>query len=184
MLNVPNAISLFRLLLVPLVIYLLAQSAYAYALAVFLLASLSDGIDGWIARHYDQRTPFGALIDPVADKLIILACLLMLTWLTWIPPWLTAAMLARDLIIVAGAFAYRCLTGDMKITPTWLGKVHIALEFGLLCLVLAQAAAIIAITKWLPQLFMLVFATAILSGGQYVWIWGRKTLRFLADPPH
>lgn len=182
--NVPNTISLFRLLLVPLVVYLLARSAYAYALAVFLLASLSDGIDGWIARHYDLRTPFGALIDPVADKLIILACLLMLTWLAWIPPWLTATMLARDLVIVSGAFAYRRLTGDVKITPTWLGKAHIALEFGLLCLVLANAAAFIAIAEWLPGLFMLVFATAVLSGVQYVWIWGRKTVRFLAEKPH
>lgn len=184
MLNVPNAISLFRLILIPLVVYLLMRSAYAYALAVFLLASLSDGIDGWIARHYDLRTTFGALIDPVADKLIILACLLMLTWLTLIPLWLTAAMLARDLVIVSGAFAYRRLTGDMEITPTWLGKTHIALEFGLLCVVLANAAAVIDIAAWLPGLFMLVFATAVLSGMQYVWIWGRKTVRFMADKPH
>ncbi|ARU32781.1 hypothetical protein CAP31_00845 [Sulfuriferula sp. AH1] len=182
--NVPNTISLFRLLLVPLVVYLLGRSAYAYALAVFLLASLSDGIDGWIARHYDLRTPFGALIDPVADKLIILSCLLMLTWLALIPLWLTAAMLARDMVIVSGAFAYRHLIGHIEITPTLLGKTHIALEFGLLCLVLANAATVIAIAEWLPGLFMLVFATAVLSGVQYVWIWGRKTARFLADKPH
>ena len=174
MLNVPNTISLLRLALVPVVIYLLAHSAFGYALAAFLMASVSDGIDGWIARHYNLRTSFGALIDPVADKLIILSCLLMLTWLALIPLWLTLAMLARDSVIVIGAFAYQRLHGHVEITPTMLGKTHIAMEFILLCLVLANAASIISITEWLPIMFVLVLASAVFSGMQYVWIWGRK----------
>lgn len=184
MLNVPNTISLLRLLLVPAVIYLLAQSAYAYALAVFLLASVSDGIDGWIARHYDLRTRFGAMMDPVADKLIILACLLMLTWLGWIPLWLTLSLLARDMVIVFGAIAYRRVVGHVEITPTMLGKTHIFMEFGMLCVVLAHAAAIIAVANWLPFLFVLVCATAVLSGGQYIWIWGRKAADSQAGKAH
>ncbi|MDR3391262.1 MAG: CDP-alcohol phosphatidyltransferase family protein [Sulfuriferula sp.] len=176
--NVPNTISLFRLLLVPLVVYLLAISAYGYALAVFLTASVSDGIDGWIARHYDLRTAIGAILDPVADKLVILACLLMLTWHALIPLWLTLSLLARDLIIVVGAMAYRRLTGHLQVTPTLLGKIHIFMEFGMLCLVLADAAGIVSLS--LQWLFMLVLATAVLSGLHYVWIWTRKAARFLA----
>ncbi|MFA5170973.1 MAG: CDP-alcohol phosphatidyltransferase family protein [Sulfuriferula sp.] len=179
--NLPNIISLLRLLLVPVVIYLLALSAYGYALAVFLLASVSDGVDGWIARHYHLQTKFGAMMDPVADKLIILSCLLMLTWQGLIPLWLALFMLVRDMVIVLGAFAYRRVTGHVEITPTFMGKTHIFLEFSLLCLVLANAAAIVSVTSWLPILFMLVSATAVLSGAQYVWIWSRRTARHLAE---
>ncbi|MEQ1666862.1 MAG: CDP-alcohol phosphatidyltransferase family protein [Sulfuriferula sp.] len=174
--NLPNMISLLRLLLVPVVIYLLVQSNYGYALAVFLLASVSDGVDGWIARHYHLQTKFGALMDPVADKLIILSCLLMLTWQGLIPLWLALFMLIRDMVIVFGAFIYQRVTGSVEITPTLMGKTHIFLEFSLLCLVLAHAAAIVTVTSWLP-LFMLVAATAVLSGVQYVWIWGRRAAR-------
>ena len=174
MLNVPNTISLFRLVLVPVVVYLLTQSAYAYALVVFLIASISDGIDGWIARHYNLCTPLGAMLDPVADKLIILSCLMTLTWQSLIPLWLTLSLLARDMVVVLGAMAYRRLIGHVKIAPSWLGKTHIALEFALLCLVLANAAAIFSVAVLLPGLFKLVFATAVLSATQYVWIWGRK----------
>lgn len=183
MLNAPNTISVFRLLLVPVVIYLLTLSSYAYALVVLLLASISDGLDGWIARHFDLRTSLGALLDPLADKLIIVTCLLMLTWQGWIPLWLTLSMLARDIVIVAGAIAYRRLTGSLDITPTLLGKTHIALEFGLLCVVLANAASLVFVTPWLPGLFVLMFVTALLSGVQYVWIWGRKTSGFIAGKP-
>ncbi len=178
--NLPNTISLMRLSLVPAVIYLLIQSAYGYALAVFLLASVSDGVDGWIARHYHLQTKFGALMDPVADKLIILSCLLMLTWQGLIPLWLALFMLIRDVVIVFGAFAYRRVTGHVEITPTFMGKTHIFLEFSLLCLVLTHAAAIVTMTSWLPILFILVAATAVLSGVQYVWLWSRKTARYLA----
>lgn len=184
MLNVPNTISLFRLFLVPVVVYLLAQSAYAYALVVFLVASISDGIDGWIARHYNLCTPLGAMLDPVADKLIILSCLATLTWQSLIPLWLTLSLLSRDMLIVLGAMAYRRLIGHVEITPTWLGKIHIALEFALLCLVLANAAAIFSIAAVLPSLFKLLFITAVLSAMQYIWIWGRKAGAFFTRKTH
>lgn len=141
---------------------------------VFLVASISDGIDGWIARHYNLCTPLGAMLDPVADKLIILSCLATLTWQSLIPLWLTLSLLSRDILIILGAMAYRRLTGHVQITPTWLGKTHIALEFAVLCLVLANAASIFSIVSVLPDLFKLLFATSVLSAMQYVWIWGRK----------
>ena len=184
MLNLPNTISLIRLLLVPVVIYLLAHRAYDYALVIFLLASVSDGVDGWIARRYSLCTQFGAMIDPVADKLIILSCLLMLTWLGLMPLWLALFMLVRDMIIVLGAFAYQRVTGYVEITPTFMGKTHIFLEFVLLCLVLANAASIISVANWLPIVFVLVSVTAVLTGAQYVWIWSRKTACYIAEKRH
>ena len=90
----------------------------------------------------------------------------------------------RDMIIVSGAFAYRRVTGHVEITPTFMGKTHIFLEFSLLCLVLANAATIISVANWLPILFVLVSLTAVLTGVQYVWIWSRRTARFLAEKTH
>lgn len=179
MLNAPNLISMLRVLLTPVLVYLITQSAYGYALGVFLLAGTSDALDGFIARRFNLFTPFGAIIDPVADKLIILSSLFTLTWVDLLPVWLTLAILGRDIVIVGGAVAYRWLTGSVQITPTFLGKTHTFLEFAMIAFVLGNAAAILDGTSWLAIFFAVTFLTAVASGGQYVWIWAGKTSRFL-----
>jgi len=163
-----------RLLLVPALLYFLVQRDYFSALLVFLTAGLSDALDGYLARRLNQFTQFGAMLDPVADKLMLLSALVMLTWLQFVPWQFTATLLARDLVIMSGAFAFRMRAGKLEMAPTWLGKTHIALVFALLGLVMGDAAGVVAIATVLPALFGLTLASGVASGVHYVWVWGRK----------
>ena len=176
MLNVPNVITLIRLGLVPVVAYLLAIEAYRIALPAFLVAALSDFADGYIARRFKQTSKLGALLDPVADKLNMAVTTVLLAWLALLPLWLAIAIVARDVLIVAGALAYRFAVGPVKIAPTRLSKINTVLEFALLLLVMAGAAEWIDTGKWMNAAFVVVFASVVASGAEYVWVWGRKAL--------
>ena len=177
MLNVPNAITLVRLVLVPVTAWFLWQGAYGIALIVFLSAAVSDFLDGVIARRFHQSSVFGATLDPIADKLNMFVATVMLAWQGLLPLWLAAAIVLRDVVIVGGAIAYRAKLGHVEMTPTMLSKVNTFIEFGVLLIVMAHAAAWMDASAWLPALFVLVFATVLASGAQYVWVWGWKAAR-------
>ena len=172
--NIPNAITLLRLLAAPVVVWLMWQAQWNAACWLFLAAALSDGIDGYLARRLQQTTALGAALDAVTDKILGLATLVMLTRMGAIPFWVTLTILLRDGVIVLGALSYRSLAGHLEIQPTWLGKLYILMEFVLLVGVLADKARIIQLGIWESPLFMLVFAIAAVSGIQYVWIWSAK----------
>ncbi len=174
MLNVPNAITVARILLVPWIAWFTHQRDYESALWLFMAAALSDLVDGLIARSFDLRTRFGAVADPLADKLAMLAVTLLLAWQAWLPWWLAAAIVARDLVIVGGALAYHWLVGELEIAPTRLSKINTVFEFALLATLLATGAGYLDGEPWLPVLIWLVAATVLASGAQYVWIWGSK----------
>lgn len=172
--NVPNILTTLRVLAAPLLAYCLMTQRYAPAFFLFVGAAITDALDGWIARHFNQMTHYGAVMDPLADKLVTLTCVILLTWLGWIPLWLTLAMVMRDTVIVAGAFAYHRLFGEIEIRPTRLGKLHTALAFSLFVLVLADAADMIEAGTWLPAGFLVVLLSTVASMGQYVVLWARK----------
>ena len=175
--NVPNILTLLRVLAAPLLAYFLMRHHYDYALYTFIFAAVSDALDGLIARRFNLSTYFGAALDPLADKLITLTCLLVLTFQALVPLWLTLAMVVRDTVIVAGAFAYHRLFGEVDIHPTRLGKLHTVAAFALFITVLANAARLIEITNYLPIFFLLVLVFALGSLAQYVWLWGKKAER-------
>jgi len=176
MLNVPNFITLIRLGFVPVVAYFLVIEAYRIALPVFLVAALSDLADGYIARRFKLVSRLGAVLDPVADKLNMVVTTVLLAWLAQLPIWLAIAIVTRDVLIVAGALAYRFAVGPVKIAPTWLSKVNTFLEFALLLLVMAAAAGWIDKGRWMNAAFLIVFATVIASATQYAWLWGREAI--------
>jgi cardiolipin synthase len=173
-LNVPNVITVARMLLIPVIACLLVQKSYGWALAVFMAAAFSDFADGVIARHYRIVSEFGARLDPIADKLTMFTATVLLAWQGWLPLWLAAAIVVRDVIIAGGAIAYRIVVGHVDMQPTWLSKINTALEFAALAGLLAHAAALIDGSAWLQPLFVLVCLAVTLSGAQYVWVWGRK----------
>jgi cardiolipin synthase (CMP-forming) len=176
-LNIPNLITLVRLALVPLVAYFLLDGEHGLALIVFFFAAVTDLLDGWIARHFKLVSALGAMLDPIADKLNMLVATVLLGWQGLLPLWLAIAIVLRDVVIVAGALAYRLTLGPIKVTPTMLSKINTFIEFTVLLLVMASAARWIEITRWLPAAFVFVFATVLASGVQYVWIWGGKAVR-------
>jgi len=173
--NVPNVLTLLRVLAAPLLAYFLMRGYYDYALYTFALAAATDALDGYIARHFHQYTEFGAALDPLADKLITLTCMLILTFQGLVPLWLTLAMVVRDSIIVAGAFAYHHLFGEIDIHPTWIGKLHTAMAFALFILVMAQQARLIEVVDGLMNAaFIAVLASSLVSMAQYVVLWAQK----------
>ena len=172
--NVPNVLTLLRMIAAPLLAYFLMRRYLEYALYLFILAALTDALDGFIARHFQQYTAFGAALDPLADKLITLTCIVILTLQGLVPIWLTLALVVRDSVIVAGAFAYHHLFGEIEIHPTWLGKLHTSLAFTLFILVIAQAAHLIAAANWLLPGFLLVLMSCLASLTQYIVLWARK----------
>jgi cardiolipin synthase len=172
----PNLITFARLALVPLVGYALATAAYALALVAFLAAAVSDAVDGFIARRFGYTSRLGATLDPVADKLNMVVATLLLAWDALLPLWLAAAIVLRDVVIVAGALAYRFALGHLEIAPTRLSKLNTIIEFSLLALVMADAARWIDISGFRAAAFAATGATVVASGAQYVWQWGRKAI--------
>ena len=178
--HVPNALTLIRLTLIPVLVVLLAQRDYAAAFAAFFVSALSDFADGVIARRWNARTRFGAIADPVVDKLTMLAVTLTLAMQGLLPLWLVAAIVARDLVIVGGALAYHYWVGRYDMAPTLLSKLNTAVEFLTLALVLGGVSGIVGARAAVPILFAVLMATIVASGAQYVWMWGRRAISHYA----
>jgi cardiolipin synthase len=172
--HLPNLITALRFVLIPVLVLLLVEHRYVEAFAVFIVSALSDLADGLIARHCNLRTRLGAVADPLADKLTMLAVTLALAAQALIPAWLALAIVARDLLIVAGAVAFHFLVGRVEMAPSGLSKINTVLEFSVLAALLADAAGAIEVTALVPPLFVFVTLTIVGSGIQYVWVWGRR----------
>jgi cardiolipin synthase (CMP-forming) len=119
----------------------------------------------------------GAALDPVADKLMMLAAVILLASQGLVPVWLAVAIVMRDIVIVSEAVAYRWLISQVKIAPTLFSKLNTFLEFCVVFAVLASAAGLVDLRAWLPPFFVMVFLTVTVSGLHYVWVWGRKAAR-------
>lgn len=177
LLTLPNLITIVRALLIPVIAYTLAQRKFGIALLLFALCALGDLLDGFLARRWDQRTRFGAIADPLADKLTMLTVTLMLAAEGLLPSWLAAAVIARDVIIVFGAVAFHFLIHEYEMAPTRLSKLNTALEFGVLTGVLVDAAGIIEMTAGLEPAYAALTCTVLASGLNYVWSWGRRAAK-------
>lgn len=172
--NLPNAITGIRLMGVPATIWFMLENQWAVATWVFLVAAISDGLDGFLARRLNQCTAIGAALDTVTDKALGLSVLVVLTSFELVPVWVTLAIVIRDAVIMIGALAYRGMAGHLEIQPTLLGKTNTFAEFAMLALVLGHQANIVPGENWITPMFWLVFATTLASGLQYVWVWGNK----------
>jgi cardiolipin synthase len=175
--HLPNAITVLRAALIPLLAWLLVQGDYGTAVLLFVVSGLSDLADGWLARRFDLRTRFGAVADPLADKLTMLTVAVLLAVQGWLPWWFTLLVVGRDLLIVAGAAAYHFTIGEVEMAPSWISKLNTALEFACLAGVLALAAGRLDDGPWHPALLYVTAATVVASGVSYVLVWSRKAMR-------
>jgi cardiolipin synthase len=174
MLNVPNAITLLRFALIPLLALHLVQHDYRTALMLFVVSALSDVADGFVARRWNLRTRFGAIADPVADKLTMLTVTLLLTLQDLVPWWFASAVVTRDVVIVSGAITYHLLIGRVEMAPSRLSKLNTGLEFLLLASVLAIGAGHLDGGGWWHVLLLTTLVVIVLSGAHYVFTWSRK----------
>lgn len=175
--DIPNLISCFRIVLVAPVVWAMLQFDFRLALLLFAIAGISDGLDGFLAKHFQWQSRLGSILDPIADKLLLVACFATLSYLQLLPWWLFWLVIGRDLLIIAGALTYHRLLGEFELKPLWSSKINTLLQILLVLLVMVQA-------QWFPQLdeiktigIWLVVASVINSGSEYVLVWGMNAWR-------
>ena len=175
--HIPNIISALRILLVIPVVMLLLERQYGAALILFAIAGISDGVDGFLAKHFGWQSRLGSILDPLADKLLLVCSFLSLAWLGLIPLALVVAVMLRDVIIVLGAIALHYRYGRFEMQPTRVSKVNTFFQIVLVLAVVFYHGEFAQIPWIVDSLVYIVWATTLISGANYVWIWGRHVLR-------
>jgi cardiolipin synthase len=165
--TIPNLLTIARVLLTPLLVILLLEERLSEALIVFVLAGLTDGLDGLIARLYKQKTRLGAFLDPLADKLLLTTTYVMLAVLNLVPSWLTVIVLSRDVLIVLGVFVLFMQDLPFEIRPTLASKLTTCAQ--IITAIVAMGTALVSPHPLLRStLFHLTAAVTIVSWGQYM----------------
>jgi cardiolipin synthase len=177
--TVPNLLTIFRMVLIPVFVTLLFYQRLVLALAVFVLAGITDGLDGLFARRFDQRSQLGTVLDPIADKLMLVTAFVVLSMRSVFPPplpshlpvpfWVTVAVISRDVFIIVGAAAINIMTGFRKFRPSWLGKLNTTVQIISIAVIMLAASVPYGSGYYLPTVYTTVFTMAILSGAHYVF---------------
>lgn len=171
---IPNAISLMRIFLIAPIILLFVYGEFGWALGLFVIASLSDGLDGYIAKKYNWNTRLGAFLDPAGDKLLVAWSFGTLAFLGQIPVWLAVIVILRDVLIVAGSFIYHYLVRRLEGDPTVISKLNTGLEFAFLIAVMSKAGFGWPDDITITVLGAAVLVTVVISGYDYVSNWIRS----------
>lgn len=150
---------------------LLNYQMFTWALAVFVLAGITDGLDGYTAKRFQQQTRLGAILDPVADKVLLVSCFIVLTVMGFLPFWLLVVVAFRDIVIVGGYLLLVILEGGVSMRPSRISKLNTLFQICLVAAVLVRLALELDLTLVLWILIALVTATSIGSGAHYVWHW-------------
>jgi cardiolipin synthase len=166
--NLPNLLTTLRLLLLPLFLTLLVYRKPGPALAVLLLAALSDALDGLLARWLDQKTAIGSFLDPLADKLLSVTGFVTLALIGPIPAWFVIAVISRDVLISVGALVLYLHDGRLEIAPSLTGKAAMLGQFTTLLVTLMLQLGTPLRPFW-EAVLVLTAALTILSGVQYLW---------------
>jgi cardiolipin synthase (CMP-forming) len=172
--HIPNLISVIRILLIIPIAMTLAQHRLGPTILLFALAALSDAADGYLAKRFGWQSELGGVLDPIADKLLLATVFVTLSFLKLVPLWLMAAAVARDLIIVLGAAAYRVVIGPVAAHPSIVSKFNTLCQVLFILAVVGRAEFSTPpgwIVLWLGAL---VFATVAVSGIDYVLVYGRR----------
>jgi cardiolipin synthase (CMP-forming) len=173
--TIPNLLTFLRMALIPVFASLLFYGYSTWALAVFVFAGITDGIDGYLARRFGQESSLGTILDPIADKLLMTTAFVVLTIPNVLEPvrhlpipfWVTAAVIGRDVLIVTVAGTINIMTGFRGFRPSWLGKLSTFVQVVAVTLILIAATT--GYTFYLPTVYFLVVLLAVASGIHYVF---------------
>jgi cardiolipin synthase len=172
--NVPNIISLARLLSVPLAVWLILGDYFLAAFWLFVVAAASDAVDGFIAKRFNAQSEFGSYLDPLADKALLVSVYITLGSANHIPDWLVILVVSRDLMIVGGVLLLLMITGAYKVKPSIISKVNTLMQLVLAGVVLAKLGAVFENFELVVMvLTYLVTATTLISGAGYLVSWVR-----------
>lgn len=175
--TIPNLLTFLRMALIPVFAILLVYQREGWALVVFTIAGVSDGVDGFIARRFKQESELGTIIDPIADKLLMTTAFIMLTLSSVVgtprhlpvPFWVTATVIGRDIAIIAVAGAINVMTGFRGFKPSWLGKASTFVQVVGVIMILVAAVFPELRGFYLPTVYTVVVAFAVFSGGHYIF---------------
>jgi cardiolipin synthase len=172
--HIPNLICVVRILLVVPIVLSLLSGHSRLALILIVVAGLSDGLDGYLAKNFHWRTRLGGILDPLADKLLLVSVIVTLTYLGLSPVWLAVVVIGRDLIIVTGGTTYNFLIGSVEPEPSWISKWNTGLQLLYMLVVISHQAF-----DWPENVSIMLLGaglllTSVISGLDYVVRWSAK----------
>ncbi|HEY0081082.1 MAG TPA: CDP-alcohol phosphatidyltransferase family protein [Pyrinomonadaceae bacterium] len=185
--TLPNILTVVRMVLIPVFVTALYYQKFLWALVIFVFAGVTDGFDGLLARTLNQKSHLGTILDPIADKLLLVTAFIVLSMPSIVTPsaipqphprhlpvpfWVTAAVISRDVFIVVGAAAINIVTGFRGFRPSWLGKASTVVQLFAVVYILT-AASLPPLRGYLPTVYTTVFAFALFSGVHYVFFVSR-----------
>ena len=171
--SVPNLITIFRILLVPLTMWLIVTGKYLPAFLVFVVAGISDGIDGFVAKRFNQVTELGTYLDPLADKLLLVSIYLAMGFLELMPPLLVITVVSRDVMIIGAVLLSWLMDKPVEMHPLWISKLNTTMQIAFAGFVLAGLGLDLNILQYTQLGAILVGALTVASGGAYMLQWVR-----------
>lgn len=169
--TIPNIITLMRFLLVPAVVFALLTDHRDLALAAFVLAGVSDGVDGFIARQFNQRSQLGAYLDPIADKILLVSVFVVLCYMGDLPLWLVLTAVSRDALIVGAVLLSTIMAHPVDIKPLYVSKANTLVQILLATVVLGELSFDVEAGMLRGGLVYLSAALTVASGAAYLVAW-------------
>ncbi len=180
--NIPNSITLLRIVLVPLVVWLIITHEMLAAFVVFLLAGLSDAADGFLAKRYGWRTELGAYLDPIADKALLVSIYVTLGFAGHLPVWLVIAVVSRDILIIGAVVLSWMLSRPLAMQPLLISKANTCFQILLAGFVLGELGLGLGLYPLVELLIWVTGALTILSAAAYFWGWLRHMTIYEPQP--
>ena len=174
---IPNAICVLRMLLAGPVAIALLRGEYPLTLALFAIAAASDGLDGWLAKTFGWTSRLGKILDPIADKLLLVTVIVTLVVVGLVPPWIALTVVLRDVVIVGGAICYTVLIGHVEGHPTDVSKLNTLVQLSFVLAVIGAAAWPAVPRPLVTALGAATFVTTVVSGLDYVLTYARLAWR-------
>ncbi|RAI41790.1 CDP-alcohol phosphatidyltransferase family protein [Rhodoplanes roseus] len=171
--NLPNIVTIVRILLVPVLVWAIAAGEMRLAFLLFVAAGVSDAVDGFLAKRFGMTTDFGAHLDPLADKMLIIAIFVGLGWFGRIPLWLVILVVSRDIMIIGAVTLTMLLGKPIKVRPLWISKLNTVVQIVFASLVLAALGFDFDAQPLQAIIMYTVAATTLLSIGFYTLEWVR-----------
>lgn len=178
---IPNIITVIRLMLISPIVITLLMREYRLAFILFFIAGLTDAVDGYLARRFHWISRFGSMIDPIADKFLLILTFLTLGYLQIIPVWLLLIVVLRDLMLVAGGITYHVLIGAYEFQPTLISKCNTFFQITLIILLMFEQTFHVLPLEYIHSLMVLVFLTSLISLVDYLVVWGIKAWQQVAQ---
>ena len=173
--NLPNFITLARLIAVPITVWLILQNELALAFWIFVGAGISDAVDGFLARYLNARTTLGSYLDPLADKILLVSVYVALGYTGHLADWLVILVVFRDVMIVGGVLLVTLLSGEVEMRPLFVSKLNTTMQIVLAALVLAHFGYAFDLPTVQAVLSVVVAGTTVLSGAAYMRQLVRRT---------